>query len=118
MSGQPAQDGEFRGHCGKDLQRVFPPGFFSVSLVQQARCTVTAGLKFVAGQFFDSSVVICPPGHDVFGESCASALVARARPTPMTVASAAYRTRDRLMDGCMVILPLVCETGYCRSRRP
>ena len=107
MSGQPAQDGEFRGHCGKDLQRVFPPGFFSVSLVQQARCTVTAGLKFVAGQFFDSSVVICPPGHDVFGDdsSSANALAARASPAQMTVASAAYRTRDRLIDGCMVILP-------------
>jgi hypothetical protein len=106
MSSQRAQDGEFRGHCGKDLQRVFPSGFFSVSLVQQARCTVTAGLKFVAGQFFDSSVVICPPGHDVFGDSSsASAVAAKASPAQMTVASAAYRTRDRLIDGCMVILP-------------
>jgi hypothetical protein len=106
MSGQPAQDGEFRGHCGKDLQRVLPPGFFSVSLVQHARCTVTAGLMFVAGQFFDSSVVICPSGHDVFGDaSSASAVVARASPAQMTVASAAYRTPKFLMDGCMVILP-------------
>jgi hypothetical protein len=107
MSGQPAQDGEFRGHGGKDLQRVFPPGsgFFVVNLVQHARCTVAAGRWIVPGQFFDSIVVICPSGQDVLGESWASAMVARASPAQMTVASAAYRTRARLMDGCMVILP-------------
>jgi hypothetical protein len=87
------------------VQRVFPPGFFAVNLVQHARCTVTAGLLSVAGQFFDSSVVIWSSGHCVFGDpSFATGGAAKASPAQMTVASAAYRTRDRLVDGCMVIL--------------
>jgi hypothetical protein len=68
---------------------------------------MTAGLMFVAGQGFDSIMAVCPSGQDVFGEpsSCARAAVARPSPVDRTVASAAYPTRVRIVDRCMVILP-------------
>src|SRR5262249_37370877 len=93
-------------------------GFFVVNLVQHARCTVTAGLLSVAGQFFDSSVTVCPPGHDVLGESCARAAVARQSPVDRTAASAAHHTRERLVDVYIVSLPSVCGAGPSRLRTP
>ena len=104
------------------MQRVFPSGagFFWVNLVQQARCTITAGLVFVAGQGFDSIMAVCPSGQDVFGEpsSCARAAVARPSPVDRTVASAARQTRERVVDVCMVSLLSVCGAGPCRLRTP
>src|SRR6516165_5375162 len=59
------QDGELRGQCGKDLQRVLVP--FSLVLVQQARWTTTAGRLLVAGQVLLSTMVACPSAQVVLG---------------------------------------------------
>src|SRR5262245_55235378 len=66
----PTQDGELRGQCGKDLQRVLVP--FSLVLVQHARWTTTAGRRLVGGQTLSSTLVAWSSAQVIFRDSPSS----------------------------------------------
>ena len=87
-----AQDGELRGQCGNDLQRVFVP--FSLVFVQQARWTTTAGRRSVGGQVLLSTIVACPSAQVILRESSPSARAAAASSSAAGITAANAARRD------------------------